>query len=192
VVRAIHDRVVGTMPDGTPYRATDPHLLEWVHIAEIHSFLLSHQLYGSRPLDQAERDEYVAQTASVARRLGAIDPPTTEAELEAALAAFRPELRVTDHAREAVSYLIWHPDLPIPARLPYGVLVAASIGLMPEWSREPLGLPRVPLVHDRIAGPLGSLATRTVRWAMTSDPSVVARLEAERERSTPGLGAAGA
>jgi uncharacterized protein (DUF2236 family) len=200
VVRAIHERVVGTMPDGTPYTATDPHLLEWVHIAEIHSFLMSHQRYGARPLDQAGRDEYVAQTAFVARKLGALDPPTTEAELEAAMDRFRPELVVTDHAREAVSYLIWHPDLPLPARLPYGVLVAASIGLMPPWSRKPLGLPMVPLVHDRIAGPLGALATRTIRWAMTSDPSVVTRLQAQREAqledqrevTAPALGATGA
>jgi hypothetical protein len=71
------------------------------------------------------------------------------------------------------------------------VLVAASIGLMPQWSRKPLGLPMVPLVHDRIAGPLGTLATRTIRWAMTSDPSVVTRLRAQRETSVPGLGAAG-
>jgi uncharacterized protein (DUF2236 family) len=191
VVRAIHERVVGTMPDGTPYTATDPHLLEWVHIAEIHSFLLSHQQYGARPLDQAGRDEYVAQTAFIARKLGAVDPPTTEAELEAALVRFHPELTVTDHAREAVSYLIWHPDLPLPARLPYGVLVAASIGLMPQWSRKPLGLPMVPLVHDRVAGPLGAIATRTIRWAMASDPSVAARLQAQREVLVPGLGAAG-
>ncbi|HET7070221.1 MAG TPA: oxygenase MpaB family protein, partial [Nocardioides sp.] len=34
VVRAIHDRVHGSMPDGTPYDANDPHLLEWVHVAE--------------------------------------------------------------------------------------------------------------------------------------------------------------
>jgi uncharacterized protein (DUF2236 family) len=105
---------------------------------------------------------------------------------------FRPELTVTDHAREAVSYLIWHPDLPLPARLPYGVLVAASIGLMPRWSRKPLGLPVVPLVHDRLTRPLGTLATGTIRWAMTSDPSVVARLRAEREGAAPGLGTADA
>ena len=192
VVRAIHERVVGTMPDGTPYTATDPHLLEWVHVAEIHSFLLSHQLYGARPLDQAGRDEYVAQTAFVARALGAVDPPTTEAELEAAMVRFRPELTVTDHAREAVSYLIWHPDLPLVARLPYGVLVGAAIGLMPQWARRPLGLPMFPVGHDRIARPLGALATRTIRWAMTSDPSVVARLQAQRELSGPDLGAASA
>ena len=107
VVRAIHERVVGTMPDGTPYTATDPHLLEWVHIAEIHSFLLSHQLYGARPLDQAGRDEYVAQTAFVARKLGAVDPPTTEAELEAALAAL--PARAEGHRPRARGRVV--PDL---------------------------------------------------------------------------------
>lgn len=34
-VRGIHTRVRGTAADGRPYQATDPHLLEWVHIAEI-------------------------------------------------------------------------------------------------------------------------------------------------------------
>ena len=80
-VRAIHDRVSGTLPDGTPYAASDPHLLLWVHVAEVDSFLTAHQVYGKRPLDQAGRDEYVAQTAVVARKLGVVDPPTTEAEL---------------------------------------------------------------------------------------------------------------
>ena len=152
VVRAIHERVVGTMPDGTPYTATDPHLLEWVHIAEIHSFLLSHQRYGARPLDQAGRDEYVAQTAFVARKLGVLDPPTTEAELEAALARFRPELTVTDHAREAVSYLIWHPDLPLPARLPV---------------RRAGGRVHRP---DAASGPASRSVCRWCRWSTTGSP----------------------
>ena len=92
-VRAIHDRVHGTMPDGTPYDANDPHLLTWVHIAEIQSFLLAHQRFGAHPLDQAGYDEYVAQAAFVSRKLGVLDPPTTEAELHAAVERFRPELR---------------------------------------------------------------------------------------------------
>src|SRR5207342_1460383 len=49
VVRAIHDRVFGDMPDGTTYSANDPRLLEWVHVAEIGSFLLSYQRYGPAP-----------------------------------------------------------------------------------------------------------------------------------------------
>ena len=46
-VRGIHRRVHGIAPDGRPYRADDPHLLEWVHIAEVDSFLLAHRLYGA-------------------------------------------------------------------------------------------------------------------------------------------------
>jgi uncharacterized protein (DUF2236 family)/predicted metal-dependent HD superfamily phosphohydrolase len=181
VVRAIHDRVSGAMPDGTTYDATDPHLLLWVHVAEIQSFLLAHRRYGAHPLDQAGRDEYVAQTAFVARKLGVLDPPTTEAELEAAVESFRPELVAIDHAREAVEYLIKHPELPLAARPAYGVLVAAAIGLMPEWSRKPLGLPTLPIAHDRVADALGRFSTRTIRWAMTADRDVVSNLRTSRE-----------
>ena len=35
IVRSIHDRVRGSMPDGTTYDASDPHLLLWVHVAEV-------------------------------------------------------------------------------------------------------------------------------------------------------------
>ena len=178
-VRAIHDRVHGTMPDGTPYDANDPHLLTWVHIAEIQSFLLAHQRFGAHPLDQAGYDEYVAQAAFVSRKLGVLHPPTTEAELHAAVERFRPELRAIDHARDAVSYLIHEPELPIVARPPYRVLVAAAVGLMPEWAREPLALPTLPLAHDRVADALGRAATRTVRWATASDRALTARLHAQ-------------
>jgi uncharacterized protein (DUF2236 family) len=169
-VRAIHDRVTGTLPDGTPYVASDPHLLLWVHVAEVQSFLLAHQVYGKHPLDQAGRDEYVAQTAVVARRLGVLDPPTTEAELDAAVESFRPELDATDHAREAVSFLVWHPPLPIAARPPYGVLVAAAVGLMPVWTRRPLRLPWLPVSERTVVRALGKAATGTVRWALRPPP----------------------
>ena len=74
-IKAVHARVRGRAPDGRAYSAGDPHLLEWVHIAEIDSFLRAHQRYGSRPLDQAGRDGYVADTARIARELGVLDPP---------------------------------------------------------------------------------------------------------------------
>lgn len=167
VVRSIHERVTGTMPDGTPYAASDPHLLAWVHVAEIDSFLTAHQVYGRRPLDQDERDTYVAQTAEVARRLGVLDPPTSEAGLRAAMAAYRPELRGTPDAREAVRYLLLKPPLPLPARAPYAVLTAAAVGLMPRWTRRPLRLPWLPVSERTVVRALGGAAVGTIRWAMT-------------------------
>ncbi|GAB3249657.1 oxygenase MpaB family protein [Nocardioides dilutus] len=166
-VRRIHERVTGEQPDGTPYAASDPHLLRWVHVAEVDSFLRTHTVYGKRPLDQAGRDEYVAQAATIASRLGATDLPTTESELDAALAAYRPELRGTPEAREAVRYVLLKPPLPLAARPPYGVLAAAAVALMPAWSRLPLRLPYLPVSERTAVRVLGSAATGTIRWAMT-------------------------
>src|ERR1700723_2837104 len=91
-VRAIHQRVTGTAPDGRPYAASDPHLLTWVHIAEADSFLRAHSRFGAEPLDQAGRDGYVADLARIGARLGVPDPPRTEAELTARIASYRSEL----------------------------------------------------------------------------------------------------
>jgi uncharacterized protein (DUF2236 family) len=166
-VQAIHERVTGTMPDGTPYTATDPHLLGWVHAVEVDSFLRAHDAYGVEPLVGSDRDTYVAQAGEVARRLGVTDPPQTEAELAAVLAAYRPELRGTPEAREAVRFLLLHPPLPLLARPPYAVLTAAAVALMPRWTRLPLRLPWLPVSERLVVPALGGLATSTIRWAMT-------------------------
>src|SRR5512139_2455134 len=50
-IRAVHETVRGTAPDGRPYAASDPHLLRWVHVAEVDSFLAAHQRFGRSPLD---------------------------------------------------------------------------------------------------------------------------------------------
>jgi uncharacterized protein (DUF2236 family) len=165
-VRRIHDRICGTLADGTPYRASDPHLLGWVHVAELDSFLLAYDTYGAEPLTPAERDEYVAQSAVVAEKLGVLDPPRTEAELRATLAAYRPELRGSKHARDAIHFLIRHPDLPLAARPAYLVLVAAAVGLMPLWTRPSLLLPWLPVTERTVVRVLGHLATGTIRWAL--------------------------
>src|SRR4029079_5660019 len=51
-VRAVHEHVTGTAPDGRPYAASDPHLLTWVHIAEADSFLRAHTRFGTQTRDQ--------------------------------------------------------------------------------------------------------------------------------------------
>lgn len=166
-IRRVHETVRGTADDGRPYAASDPHLLRWVHIAEIDSFLLAHQRHGHRPLDQAGRDEYVAQTARVAEALGAVDPPRTEAELREQLDAYRPELRGTPPAREAARFILLTPPLPALARLPYSAIAAGAVGMLPGWARAELALPPFPGV---LAGPAGTAITRTIRWAMATPP----------------------
>ena len=94
-INRIHAGIEGRTADGIPYRASDPELLAWVHVAEVDSFLATHDQFGASRLTDPERDRYVAQAAETARRLGVIDPPTTVAEMAATLQAYRPELRMT-------------------------------------------------------------------------------------------------
>src|SRR5258707_14467184 len=100
-VRAIHERVTGTAPDGRPYAASDPHLLTWVHIAEADSFLRAHCRFGAHPLDQAGRDGYVADMARIGAELGVPDPPRTEAELADRIGQYPAQLTATAEARDA-------------------------------------------------------------------------------------------
>lgn len=166
IVRAVHKRVHGTTPDGEPYRADDPHLLAWVHVAEVDSFLAAHQRYGRRPLDRAGCDEYVAQAAVVGHALGAVDLPTTVDGLGRTLRAYRPELRGTPAAREAARFLLLHAPLPLAVRPAYGVIAAAGVAMLPAFARAPLGLPYLPALERSVVRAGGGVLTGVIRWAL--------------------------
>lgn len=170
IVKAVHRHVHGTAPDGRPYRADDPHLLLWVHVAEIDSFLTAHQLFGPKPLTGEECDAYVAQAGGVATKLGAHGVPTTRAELTASLEDFRNELQSTPAARDVARFLLADAPLPSSAKVPYEVLAWAAVATLPRWAREPLGLPDRPTT-DRTLGRLGGhVSTRALRWLTTAEP----------------------
>ena len=165
-VRGIHRRVHGIAADGRSYTATDPHLLEWVHVAEADSFLRAYQLYGASPLDQAGRDGYLADMAEIASRLGVPDPPRTERELAQRLHAFRPELRSTAAARDAARFLLLTPPLPMAARAPYSALTATAVAMLPLWARIPLLLPYFPPVELTVVRGVGRVLVGGIRWAL--------------------------
>jgi uncharacterized protein (DUF2236 family) len=170
-VRAVHRRITGTTAAGEPYRAADPHLLAWVHLAEVDSFLRAHQRYGAHPLDADGCDAYLADTSRVAAALGVRDAPRDRAELADQLAAYRPELRATPEAREAARFMLLHPPLPLIARGPYAVLAASAVSTLPPWARGLLGLPRLPGVEETCVRLAGHGVTRTIRWALPPPPS---------------------
>lgn len=170
-VRTVHRRVAGVALDGREYSASDPHLLRWVHVAEVDSFLAAHDRYGEHPLDANERDAYVRDMAVIARALGVPAPPESVRALRDQLHSFRPELRGTAAAREAAQYLLLRPPMPAAARPAYAVLAAAAVSLLPAWARRPLWLPLLPVAEAVVVRPAGSLITRTIRWALSPHPS---------------------
>ena len=169
-VRAIHKRVTGTTPTGQPYRADDPHLLGWIHAAEVDSFLTAYQVFGSTPLRAAGADDYVLQSGFIAEKLGVVDPPRTVAEVEQLLADYRPELKLTPAAAEAAELLLKEPPLAGPQKLGYALLAAGAISILPPWARAMLLLPTLPTTDRLIARPLTRSALGTIRWALAGAP----------------------
>jgi uncharacterized protein (DUF2236 family) len=168
IVRAIHRRVRGTTPDGRPYSADDPHLLMWVHVAEVDSFLRAFEAFGDGVLTPADADKYVRQASSIAARLGVIDPPNTVAELTSIIDSYRPELSGTGPAaREATSLLLVHPPFSGFTRAGYHVLAAGAVSTLPPWARTELRLPALPVTERTLIKPLGRSAMRTLRWALS-------------------------
>jgi uncharacterized protein (DUF2236 family) len=164
-VRRIHDHVSGTAPDGRTYEANDPHLLAWVHVTEVDSFLRAYQRYGQGSLSSSDADRYVAEMAVVARLLGADDVPESVAEIDAFFQRVRPELTVTREAREAVGFLL-APPVALAARPAYAVISAAAIGLLPPWARRKLWLPVAPLSDPVLVRPAARALLGGLHWAL--------------------------
>lgn len=169
-VRTVHGHVVGVAPDGRPYAANDPHLLRWVHVAEVDSFLAAYRRYGAEPLSDAEADEYVCQMAVIARALGVPAPPESERALHDQLRSFRGELRGSSAARDVARYLLLQPPMSPAARAPYGVLTASAVALLPRWARRPLRLPWFPVAEAVVVRPAGEAVTQALRWALQPPP----------------------
>ena len=108
-INAIHRRVHGVLREptrhfavGTPYSATDPDLLRWVHATIVESQLRAYELFVG-PLTDDERDQYCAKAAEVAPLLSIPRDflPTDAGALDRYLDAMyrSPAIEVTASAR---------------------------------------------------------------------------------------------
>ncbi|MFJ4840826.1 oxygenase MpaB family protein [Streptomyces sp. NPDC088746] len=165
-VRGVHARIRGVTDEGVPYRASDPHLLEWVHVAETESFLGAHQRFGARPLTECECSRYVAEMARVAEALGVISPPRSTQALRARLEEYRAELRCTPQARETTRFLLLRPPVPVVALPFYAALAGNAVALLPRWATGELGLPRWGPGERWVLMPAGRAATGLIGWVM--------------------------
>jgi uncharacterized protein (DUF2236 family) len=177
MVRTVHEHVVGTTRDGTPYAATDPHLLAWVHCTEADSFLRARMRYGSEPLPSGMADRYVAEIGEIGAELGVIEPPQNRQDLRERLQSYRSELAVSADTHETVRFLAF-PPLSFVARAPYGVVFAAATSMLPGFAQRQLRLPVVPLTEPLAIRPAATLLLRTIGWALGEHPARLAARQA--------------
>jgi uncharacterized protein (DUF2236 family) len=166
-VNAIHRQVNGVLPDGTEYRATDPWLLAWVHVAGAVNFLDGWRRYAEPRMGAADQDRYFAESGEVARLLNADPVPRTRAEGERLIAEFRAELRADDRTRAFRDLILKAPPrstAKAPVRL---LLMNAAIDLMQPFARQMHGV-SAPVLPPVIRGATFGVA-RMVRWAFAAE-----------------------
>lgn len=165
----IHAQVKGSLPDGTPYRADDPHLLAWIHIAGARAFLDGWIRYGEPRMNRADQDRYFAEVAEVAHMLGADPVPTTRGGADALINEFRTELQANDRSRE-VAHIILNPPVTTLRGAPAQAIIGqAAIDLLPIWASRMHGLRRSSLfTRPAVDAATYGLAS-TLRWAFAGE-----------------------
>ncbi|HEX2576311.1 MAG TPA: oxygenase MpaB family protein [Aquihabitans sp.] len=141
MVRKVHERVVGVAPDGRPYAANDPELLDWVHISEYLAIAAANRRFGVRPMSRAELDRYVHEVARVGEGTGVEAPPHTWVELNESLEHHRPNLAVAEYAAAGVAFLDDPPIIPGPAKPIWHALWSGAVACLPPVARRLLRLP---------------------------------------------------
>jgi uncharacterized protein (DUF2236 family) len=166
-VKAIHEQVHGTLPDGTEYRATDPWLLAWVHVAGAVNFLDGWRRYAEPGMSRADQDRYFAESGEVARLLDADPVPRTRAGAERLIAQFRAELHADDRSRAYRDFVLKAPVRSVAEVPVQALLMNAAVDLMPAFAREMHGLSR-PMLPPAVRGATYGMA-RTLRWAFAGE-----------------------
>jgi uncharacterized protein (DUF2236 family) len=172
-VRAIHAKVQGTLPDGTPYLADDPEVLTWVHACGAWSFLSAYVRYRDPGFSGADQDRYLAETVLTAQKLGAQDLPKSRAELARYFRQMRPKLAYDARTREVAQVLL--QPLPNTGPIPFTELFfEAAKDLLPTWAAEMHGfhtpLARRPAIRLGVQG-MG----RVLRWSLQNGAEARAR-----------------
>lgn len=139
MVRRIHRKVHGVAPNGQRYSAMNPDLLTWVHCTEVSSFLAGYQFYRGVELPESLQDRYFAETAVVARALGARKVPISQSAMQAYFLSVQPQLEFSERSEAVLAVLAGiHLPIPLPG-VARSLFLGAGGQLLPDWARQRLG-----------------------------------------------------
>lgn len=167
-VKRIHEQVSGTLPDGTRYRADDPHLLAWVHVAGAVMFLEGWRRYGEPGMSCSDQDSYFVESGVIARMLGADPVPETRAAAERLVRDFRPHLGANSRSREFRDLVLRAPARALAEAGVQKLLMSAATDLLPPWARRMHGINIAPLAMPPIRAATLGLAS-ALRWAFAQE-----------------------
>jgi uncharacterized protein (DUF2236 family) len=128
----------------------DPHLLLWVHMSMVDSFL-DIAIRSGVSIDAAEADRYVSEMVTFAQLVGVSTEkvPTTVSQMQKYFSDLSPELRASEDAKRAALFLTI-PPLPsavrfaTPAAPAWASLALLASSSLPAWARSLYGTPQLP------------------------------------------------
>ena len=166
-VNRMHDHVKGQYVTGAgitkDYKAADPDLLAWVHIAFTDSFLTTHELFGEEKIPGGA-DEYVSQWSKSVTPLGLTNAPMSRAEFKAEIKRYKDEgILSTNETTKRVVEFIRKPPLSRTALIAYDRMFDGAVASIPEDLQLMLGLKGKSL---RVAGPITRGLLRAMRLAL--------------------------
>jgi len=162
-VKRIHEQVGGTLNDGRAYRADDPRLLAWVHVAGAINFLDSWRRYAEPGMSRSDQDRYFAESGEVARLLCADPVPQSRAAAERLIRDVRAELASDQRTRAFRDLVLKAPVRSLAEAPVQSLLMSAAVDIMPPFARKMHGLQK-PILPPIVRGATFGLAS-TIRWA---------------------------
>jgi uncharacterized protein (DUF2236 family) len=138
VVR-MHEKVGGHTPRGTPYRANEPELLNWVQCTADFGFMEAYAMF-CRPLTDRQRDQFYAESLPAARLFLASGAPGSLSEQRQQFEAMRPHLEAHPIVFEFLDIMKRTRAAPLMPRSLQWMMVRAGIHLLPDWLAQRLGL----------------------------------------------------
>ena len=179
MVRGLHRRVEGEYVDafGMPrtYRASDPELIEWVHLAFTDSFLTCHEIWENEI--PGGPDAYVREWATAGSLVGLPSPPLTAPDMRARLATVAAEgiLKVDARVLDVVRF-IRNPPLARGMMPAYRIMFAGAVASLDPLHRRMLGLGRPTLLAVPATGAVLRTAKSLLGERSTSEEAALHRI----------------
>ena len=127
-----------------------PHLLLWVHISMVDSFLDIARRSGLA-LTESEADQYISEMVLFAELVGVpkSEIPSNYSQMQSYFKDISPELSASDDAKRAALF-ITIPPMPTavrfatPAAPAWASLALLAASSLPQWARKLYGTPQIP------------------------------------------------
>lgn len=146
-VSAMHARISGVTPEGLPYRADAPELLDWVQATASYGFLEAWAAWVE-PIPPQERDRYYADGMASARLYGATGAPASQAALDGLFDRMTGSLGPSTVLDDFLGLMCTVPLLPPVLAPMQSWMVTAATELVPANIARRLALDACP----RLAG----------------------------------------